>query len=154
MPGSRKEVSYTSHGATYWCTGLSAEKLAAAVQDAQRKAKSNSAEWGALLGVPITLPVDAVDEAAAAKQRRREVAEAKKRADLEMRQRLSRLKKGSSVSVQWKGGENVIGRVMEAPQMVTPTRDVGVRIEYERDGENYVCCEPLGNMHWEETCRG
>ena len=55
-------VSYTSHGATYWCTGLSAAQLAAAVQAAQRKAKANLAEWERRLG-PLTISDDNVEEA-------------------------------------------------------------------------------------------
>ena len=57
-------VSYTSHGVTYWCTGLSAAQLAAAVQAAQRKAETNSAEWERRLG-PITI-CNNVEERAAA----------------------------------------------------------------------------------------
>jgi len=54
--GRRHTVTFSSHGATYWCSGLSAAQLAAAVQAAQRKANTNSVEWERLLGVPITLP--------------------------------------------------------------------------------------------------
>ena len=58
-------ASYTSHGATYWCPGLSAAQLAAAVQAAQRKAKANS-EWERRLGVPPKVSEDVEDRAAAA----------------------------------------------------------------------------------------
>ena len=43
--GRHHTATFSSHGATYWCSGLSAAQRAAAVQAAQLKANTNSVEW-------------------------------------------------------------------------------------------------------------
>ena len=68
-----------------------------------------------------------------------------------MRMRLQKLQVGSRVRIAWEGEGMLLGCVTEAPLMVTPTRDIGVSVEYDLDDGPKVYSERLGMMVWEEV---